>query len=223
MIEIEGREFSASEVIEKLTPFVTEERRAKIDRVVSQRTNTIIPVMEDVDDVGNEDAVIRSAESLGYQTVHTIRGGKSKRCSKITQGSHKWVDVNKWEKVEDCISNLKKSGYKIIATHLDENARHIEEFDFSDKCAVVLGNEKNGVSPELLKLADQTCIINTVGLTQSFNISVAGALVLHYIYQQRVSKFGKQGDLTEQELELLRARFYIKSVKRANKILLNHD
>ena len=219
---IGGKTCNPSSIIEILSPLLTQERKLKIASVVDQRTMSSAVVCENVDDIGNVYAVMRTAENLGFQNVHMVRGEKRQRCSRISQGCDKWLDVYRWQFTTDCMDHLKKSGYKIIATSCEKNARPLTEIDFTVPVAMVFGNEKDGVSKEMLACADETCWIPAVGHSQSFNISVAAAILLYNAFLKRVEKFGCQGDLSDTEREFLMARHYIKSVKGAEGIIGNH-
>ena len=148
----------------------------------------------------------------GFGNFHVIETQeKFKESARVTQGADKWVEVHKWKSTTDCVRSLKSNGYKIFVTHLDANAKPLHEIDFSGKCALVLGNEKDGVSKEMIEAADQTVIIPMSGFVQSFNISVAGALALYHISQDRLKKHGSNASLTEQEQAILRAHYYMRT------------
>jgi tRNA (guanosine-2'-O-)-methyltransferase len=221
-IIIRGENCNPSDIIDILAPFLTPERKVKIAAVAAQRTMNAAVVCENVDDVGNVFAVMRTAENLGLQRVHMIGGEKKKTHSRISQGCDKWLDVFRWSNAADCVEHLRGNGYKVVATSCEKGARPFTEIDFTVPVAMVFGNEKDGVSKEMLACADETCWIPTVGQSQSFNISVAAAIILHHVFMKRVEKNGRQGDLSDIEREFLMARFYMKSVKGAEGIIRNH-
>jgi len=218
-VEVGGKSYSVETILETLGPLLTEERREKIDRVIAERTCTVVPVFEGLYDRGNVSAGLRSAEALGYQSVHVIESSENfKQANRVTQGADKWLDVHTWEDTESCIAALKTQGYRILATHFDE-ARPIGEFDFTEPIALVFGNEREGVSQRLLELADDRVVVPMVGFSQSFNISVAAALCLYHIQQDRIHRLGHHGDLSAEEQRLLRAAFYVRSLPLAERIL----
>src|SRR5690606_18760270 len=96
-------------------------------------------------------------------------------------------------------------------THLDAKAKPLHEFDFSGRCALVLGNEKDGVSQEMIAAADECIIIPMSGFVQSFNISVAGALSLYHISQDRLKRKGTNASLSEAEQGILSALYYMRT------------
>lgn len=207
-------------VLEKIGPLLTDDRRQKIERVVSLRNFDTAVVLESIYDRGNVSAVMRSAEGLGFGNFHVIETQeKFKESARVTQGADKWVEVKKWKKTADCVRALKEQGYKICVTHLDEKSKPLHEVDFSGKTALVLGNEKDGVSPEMIEAADERIIIPMTGFVQSFNISVAGALSLYHISQDRLKKLGSNASLTQEEQGILQAYYYMRTQDSATQYL----
>ncbi|MNS84536.1 tRNA (guanosine(18)-2'-O)-methyltransferase [compost metagenome] len=155
---------------------------------------------------------MRSAEGLGFGNFQVIETQeKFKESNRVTQGADKWVEVQKWKSTKDCVAQLKKDGYKICVTHLDATSKPLHEIDFTGKVALVLGNEKDGVTPEMVAAADERVIIPMSGFVQSFNISVAGALSLYHISLDRLKKLGSNASLTAEEQGILKAYYYLRT------------
>ncbi|MBF0297756.1 MAG: RNA methyltransferase [Oligoflexia bacterium] len=215
-------------IIEILSPYVSDERKQKIDSILAQRTYTITCILDNIHDEGNINAVIRTAENFGYQSLNIISSQKIKKSNRVTRGTDKWIDIKRFDDYHTCLSEIKAKGFKILATSLSsEKAMPLSAIDEKIFCstssplAIIFGNEKDGVRKELVEAADYVAYISTVGFAQSFNISVAAAIALYHVYQSRVKIRGGQGDLSESELLRLRARFYYKSVNNSEKII-NH-
>jgi tRNA (guanosine-2'-O-)-methyltransferase len=214
---------SAQEILEILEPFLTEERQRKIREVVDGRTCNVVPVLENIYDRGNISAVLRSAEALGFQCAHIIEatGDKFKNSARVSQGADKWLDLKTWrspvegEATRQCVRELKKQGFQILATHLDERAKPLGEIDVTVPTAIVYGNERDGISKEMIELCDQTVIIPMKGFVQSFNISVAAAISLYHISREREAG----GDLSAEEKTILRAEFSLRSSKNPEKLI----
>lgn len=218
---IDGIEFSADAIISRLEPLVATERNERLREAVRHRTYTVVPVMENLYDRGNVSAVIRTAEALGYQAIHIIDSAKNfKEANRVTQGADKWLDIHTWRSTTDGIAGLKERGYRIVATHFDE-AEPIDTLAFDVPTALVFGNEKDGVSEELLAAAEARVVVPMAGFTQSFNISVAAALCLYHAQQDRIRRLGQHGDLDEDAQRGLLASYYRRSVQNADKILLD--
>lgn len=218
-IEIGDEVFEPEEIIAKLESYISPRRKERIDGVISRRTYTVAPVMEGLYDRGNISAVVRSAEALGYQSLHNIEtSSRFKKAKRVTQGAEKWLDIQAWQSTRECIDGLRDRGYRIVATTLVD-AHSIRDVDCMEPMALVFGNEKDGVSPEMIEAADDRVILPMDGFTQSLNISVAAALCLHYIAEER-RRNGGHGDLSEEEITALTASYYLRSTEHGAGVML---
>lgn len=218
---IDGRRLSPDAVIEGLRPVMTEARVERLENVVARRTYTVVPVIEGLVNTGNVSAVMRSAEGLGYQALHVVRGQNErfKKSERTSQGAEKWMDLVRWDDPAACVGHLQKEGYTVLAMHLDDDAVPLARVDFTEPTALVLGNEDQGISPAMQEAVDGTCAIPMSGFTQSFNVSVAAAIALHQARQDRLERQGHHADLSSDEQAALMARFCLRSVNNAEAVL----
>lgn len=200
---------SDSQIIETLSTRVTPERWTKIQNIVSRRISHLSVGIEDIYDRGNASAVMRSMEAFGFYQLHMVElSEKFKESQRVTQGADKWLDIRKWKSTKECVQHLKSEGRKIYVTHLDPQAKALEEIDVAQPFSLFFGNEKKGASEELLSLADESVFIPMRGFVQSFNISVAAAVAL-YSLLQRIPK----NSLSQSETERLTAYYLTQSVE----------
>lgn len=163
---------------------------------------------------------MRSAEGLGYQHVHIIDTSENfKESNRVTQGAEKWLDVHVWPDTRECLGTLKQSGCKVYVTHL-KRARDLRDIAFDGPALLVFGNEKEGVSETALEFADERVQLPMWGFSQSFNISVAAALCLFHIREERLRRLGVAGDVPSAEQLRFEAEFYLRAVEHAEAILL---
>ena len=217
--EVQGHELSAREIIGLLADQMTDRRRERIDEVIDGRTYDVATVFDGPYDRGNVSAVIRTAEGLGFGPLHVVETQEEfKEANRVTQGADKWLDIFKWKTPAECVGHLKDRGYRICATHL-EASTPIDQIDFSEPTAMVFGNERDGVSQEVLEASDVRCIIPMPGFSQSFNISVVAASLNNHIYRFRMDHLGGHGDLSEREKELLRASFYLRGINQPDRLV----
>eukprot|EP00873_Tetraselmis_striata_P040173 jgi/Tetstr1/460437/TSEL_005696.t1 len=196
----------AETVIRTLEPIVGEERQAAMDRVCANRSFNVLPIVEGSVNYGNLSAICRTSEALGCGAIHAIlTGGKMKRSFSTSKGAEKWLDVRRWYSTADCIEHAKAAGYQVVVTHLREDAVGIHEVDWSKPTAVILGNEEKGVSEEAVAAADVCAVIPMDGFMESFNISVAAALVMYEARASRLRLLGAHGDLSGEEQRVLKA------------------
>src|SRR5690349_20517617 len=100
-----------------LENILTENRKEKFLKVLQNRTHHFTVAIEDVFQLHNTSAVMRSCEVFGVQELNVVEQKFGKSIDKeIAMGAQKWVDIKKHETVSDCIASLKEKGYQIIAT-----------------------------------------------------------------------------------------------------------
>ncbi len=200
-----------------LEGFLTDNRKAKFLKILENRTNHFTIAMEDVYQLHNTSAVMRSCEVFGIQELNVVEEKFGKSIDKeIAMGAQKWVDVNRFESISDCIASVKLKGYQIIATTPHENDCLLDDFDITKKSALFFGTERNGLSEEVLKQADGFLKIPMVGFTESLNISVSAAIIIQNI-TERLRKSNVKWQLSEEEILQKRldwARHSIKDIKR---------
>lgn len=214
-----GKTATAQQVMQHVFPLLTPERQAKILQVTRERCFDISIVLENIYDRGNTSAVMRTGEGLGFSNFHVIETfDKFKESNRVTQGADKWVEVKKWKSTSEAIKYFKENKIRICVTSL-EASKPIHEVDFSTPLALVLGNEKDGISQEIREAADERVIIPMPGFVQSFNISVAGALCMYQIYLNRLQKRGRNSDVTPEQIEILKAQYALNTMDSGLDIL----
>ena len=203
--------------LEYLEGFLTDNRKENFLKVLKNRTNHFTVVVEDVFQMHNASAVMRSCEVFGVQNMNVIEQRFGKRIDKqIAMGAQKWVDIHRYDTVSNCIDSLKNQGYQIIATTPHENDCLLENFDISKPSALFFGTERDGLSEDVLKQADGFLKIPMVGFTESLNISVSAAIILQDL-TNRLRRSDINWQLTEEEILEKRldwARSSIKDIKR---------
>lgn len=208
------------QVMEHIWPLLTEERRQKISQVAQNRNFNASVVLENIYDRGNASAVMRSQEAFGFGRVEVIEGiERFKNANRVSSGAEKWLALRKWSNTKDCLRALKSEGFKICVTSL-QSSKPIDQVDWSQPTALVLGNEKDGVSQEMLESAEERIIIPMAGFVQSLNISVAGAVCLYHISQAiKAQQKGAISSVTPEQVEILKAHYAMKTLDSAPQIL----
>lgn len=177
-------------------------------------------VVEDVFQMHNTSAVMRSCEVFGIQELSIIEQRYGKTIDKeIAMGAQKWVDITSFDDVQTCINTIKERGYQLIATTPHENDCLLDDFDITKPSALFFGTERDGLSTEILEQADGFLKIPMVGFTESLNISVSAAIIIQNL-MSRLRKSDIKWQLTQEEM--LEKRFTwtknsIKDVKRIEK------
>ena len=213
----------STELLNYLSPYITPERLALFNRTIEYRTKYITVVLEDVFQSQNASAVLRSCDCFGIQNVHIIENrNKFQLDTEVSLGSSKWLSLHKYNEGENnslaAIKTLKKQGYKIVATTPHKNDFELPDFDITaQKTALIFGSELPGVSDDTLNEADEFLKIPMFGFTESFNISVSVAIVLHHLSDKlRNSEINWR--LTEDEKTEVKIQWIRSSIKRSELI-----
>jgi tRNA (guanosine-2'-O-)-methyltransferase len=170
---------------------MTNERRQKIESVLSKRQNDLTIVLENVFDPHNISAVMRSCDAVGVQEIYVLNTKiprHKKWGARSSSSAAKWLTVHQFENTEDCFAALRKKYSTILTTHLSTDAVSLYQLDLTLSVALVFGNEHSGVSEEMIQLADGNFIIPQVGMIRSLNISVACAVSVYEAFRQKEAK-----------------------------------
>ena len=206
-------------LISYLEDFLTDRRKLLINKVIDQRTNHITVATQDVYQLHNTSAVIRSCDVFGIQNVHVIEEKFPKRIDReIAMGAQKWVSLNRHSSAKECIGHLRDSGYQIVATSPHNDSLHLRDFDVSKKSALFFGTERNGLSQEIMDEADCTLKIPMYGFTESLNISVSAAIILQSL-AEKIRKDSVRWQLNEQEKEDLKFEWLKNNLKNSDELI----
>lgn len=172
---------------------ITDKRTSRLIELVATRQRDLIVILENVHDPHNIGAVVRTCDSVGICEVHIVYtktgGNYDIRYvgKKASRGSSKWVDVFFHNTLEECMQEVRKKVDVVAATHLGADSVNLYEQDFNKRIAIMLGNEKDGLSERALAMADINIAIPMFGMVQSLNISIACATILFEAMRQRVN------------------------------------
>lgn len=186
---------------------MTPERKNKFEEVLAQRQSDLTVVLEDVHDIHNISAVLRSCDSIGIGEIYIINSitPKPHRIGKRSSGSaKKWVNIHQFTNVADCMAIVKARYQNVLATHLNSESKELYSVDLTQPTALLFGNEQMGLSDEILQHATGNINIPQVGMVSSLNVSVACAVTLYEAYRQRSAKGMYEGtDISQPEKQEL--------------------
>jgi tRNA (guanosine-2'-O-)-methyltransferase len=196
-----------------LETIITESRRDKFIDILSRRTKHFTVAIEDVFQMHNASAVMRTCEIFGIQELNVIEEKYGKTIDKeIAMGAQKWVDINAYNSTTLCIDELKAKGYRIIATTPHKDSCFLEDFDISQPAALFFGTERLGLSEEVMSRADGFLKIPMFGFTESINVSSSAAIVIQHL-SNRLRNSDIQWQLSEAEMLEKRIDWARKSIK----------
>jgi tRNA (guanosine-2'-O-)-methyltransferase len=207
------------EILKHLQGYLTPRRKELFEKVLKGRTNHLTVVAQDVYQLHNTSAVVRSCDVFGIQNIHIIEEKIPRRIDKeIAMGAQKWVDINRYNSAKDCIKRIREEGYRIVATSPHEESHLLEDFDVSSPAALFFGTEKDGLSEEIMCEADATIKIPMVGFTESLNISVSAAIILQSL-TSKLKKSDINWQFSEEEKDQIRMDWTKKTIKNSEQII----
>ena len=172
---------------------MTPEREKKFKRVASNRQTDVTVILENITDMHNVGAVLRTCDSVGIAEIYvvmdeSVRAVKNYSVGKKTSsGAGKWVDVHEFGDIESCIKTVRERYKRIIGTIVTESAHSLYECELTSSCALLFGNEHAGMSGRAQELIDEAIYIPQVGMVESLNISVSCAISLYEMMRQRLA------------------------------------
>lgn len=147
----------------------------------------IIVVLDGIQDPGNLGTILRTVDSVGLSQIilsEKTADPYNPKVVRSTMGAIYRVNIIRSNNIIETLKNMKKNKYEIIATYLNTN-ESIYDIDYSKK-AIVIGNEANGVSKEVIDLADIKVKIPMLGKTESLNAAVATGVILYEYVRRKI-------------------------------------
>ncbi len=154
--------------------------------LLASSASPLLVILAGLQDPGNLGAVLRSAEAFGVTGVLTLPGAVSPwnpKAVRASAGSVFRVPVLAAAPA-DCFKRLRSAGVKILATSA-RGAVSAPLADLSRPTALLIGNEGNGLAPELAAQADSAITIPCPGPVESLNAAVAAGILLYEAARQR--------------------------------------
>ena len=211
-----------SELIDYLSTYVTPERLSLFEKILKNRTYYFTVVLEDIYQSQNASAVLRTCDCFGIQNVNVIENRNTFNVNKeVALGASKWLSIRKFTDCKnnslEAIQTLKKVGFRIVATSPHVNDTLLDDFDIDKgKAAFVFGSELPGISETIMNEADEFVKIPMFGFTESFNISVSAAIILHHLTDKLHKNPNIHWKLTSEEKAEIRLQWLRKTIKRSD-------
>lgn len=202
-----------------LETYLTEDRRTRFLEVLAARTKFLTVALEDVYQMHNTSAILRSCDVFGLQELHLVEDRFARGLDKnIAMGAEKWVDVHRYGQVGACLDRLKAQGYEVLATTPHDDSLLLGDFVPQRPTAIFFGTEKEGLSEEVMQRADGFLKIPMLGFSESLNVSVSAAIILQDL-AQKVRNSTEDWKLTPEEILEKRLDWTKKSIKNVNGII----
>jgi tRNA (guanosine-2'-O-)-methyltransferase len=165
---------------------MTKARLDRVNQVLSQRQPDLTVILDGVHKPHNVAAILRSCDAVGILDVHIARP----RCGfgkhhMTSGGTQKWMPAHYYERVSDAVETLQTRGFQVLAANKSSRATEYLQPDYTRPTAFVMGAELYGVDRQILDRVDGEVYIPMMGMVESFNVSVACAILLSEARRQR--------------------------------------
>ena len=191
----EAQEFPNAEIVsESVFSYITDTKTPQgVLAVVKKKhhetiNGEIVFALDTVQDPGNVGTIIRTLDAAGIPDLIISEGCAdiySPKVVRSTMGGIFRGNIVFEENLAHALTKMKKRGYQIVVTSLD-TTQFIYDLDFQQKLIVVIGNEAQGVSQEIIELADTKVKIPMLGKAESLNAAVAASIVAYEAVRQRL-------------------------------------
>jgi len=209
-----------------LTDFLTETRLKRAEHVLSLRTKSLTVLLDRIHNFHNISAIIRSADAFGLCELHLV-GDSFDFSPDISLGAEQWVELRRHESPTAAASALISNGFELVVLEPESKLTNsagriilpVNELPFERKLALVLGNEHEGVSADILERAHFSSYIPMFGFVDSLNVSVACAISLFCATLPDSTGQRKTKPLKPDETEVLKTSWLRRLVRNSSAIL----
>ena len=156
-------------------------------KFLAGKDNPLVLILDQIQDPHNLGAILRTAEISGVQAVIFPFKGSAElnaTVAKTSAGAMFYIPIYRSRELMETFDNLKSINLKLLAT-LPRAQQSMYQTNFKQGCAILVGNEGQGVRKNLLPFCDETLYIPQFGKVQSLNASVSTAVVLYEALRQR--------------------------------------
>lgn len=227
-LPVGDQRFDVEQIIEALSPHVLAKRLDRLDTVLDARLGSIALGLEDLYQSHNAAACLRTVEGLGIQHVITAElrspfpagtGGQVNH--RVTTSAHNWITVDRVKTTEELLGWARARDMKVFGA--GPRAEHtLDSLPVDRPILLLFGNERDGLREQTLAACDGCFRIPMHGFTESYNVSVSVGMALSALTARRralLAEQGQIGDLPDLEKRHLLARWLLRDVRAADKIV----
>lgn len=174
-------------VVANISPIVFHTLEKLVKKVLESDKIPLFLLLDQLSDVRNFGAIIRTAECTGVDGIIIQKKGSAPVTAdtiKTSAGAAFKVPIAKVDHIKDAIYYLQASGISVVAA-TEKTDTSVYDVSFTEPCAIVMGSEDRGISPSTLKAADHLAKLPLLGDIGSLNVSVACAVFLYEVVRQR--------------------------------------
>lgn len=159
-----------------------------VEEILEKKEAPLVLLLDQVTDVRNFGAIIRTAECTGVDAIIVAKSGSAPLndvAIKTSAGAAFNIPIIKVDHLKDAIYYLQPSGFQVIAA-TEKAQQSIYEVNLTNPIAIIMGAEDKGINPSTLKIVDEKVNLPILGQIESLNVSVACGAILYEVVRQRL-------------------------------------
>ena len=175
--------------VAQISPIAFADLEKLIETSLEATDAPLFLLLDQISDVRNFGAIIRTAECTGVNGIIIQQGGSAPinaETIKTSAGAAFKLPISRVNHIKDAIYMLQASDIKIVAA-TEKTDDLVYSVDFKQPIAIVMGSEHRGVNPSVLKIVDYKAKLPLLGSIDSLNVSVACGAFLYESIRQRIS------------------------------------
>lgn len=175
-------------VVANISPITFVDIDTLVTEVMESEANPLFLLLDQLSDVRNFGAIVRTAECTGVSGIIIQKKGGAPingDTIKTSAGAIFKIPICKVDHIKDAIFYMQASNIKVVAA-TEKSDDTLYEIDFNQPCAIVMGSEGKGINPSVLKIADYKAKLPILGTIGSLNVSVACGAFLYEATRQRL-------------------------------------
>lgn len=160
-----------------------------IQNTLEKKQTPLFLLLDQISDVRNFGAIIRTAECTGVNGIIIQKDGSAPvnaETIKTSAGAAFKIPICKVDHIKDALFILQASDIKTVAA-TEKTEDSIFDIDFNQPIAIIMGSEHRGVNPSILKMVDYKAKLPLLGEIESLNVSVACGAFLYETVRQRMN------------------------------------
>lgn len=176
-------------VVANISPISFLKMEELVEQVLAKKEAPLFLLLDQLSDVRNFGAIIRTAECTGVDGIIVPKSGSAPVTAdtvKTSAGAVFHMPIAKVDHIKDALFYLQASNFQVVAA-TEKTEDSIYDVDFCPATAIVMGSEDKGISPSVLKLVNKSAKLPLLGTIGSLNVSVACGVFLYEALRQRTA------------------------------------
>ncbi len=174
--------------VAQISPIEFYDLETLIEETLDSGKKPLFLLLDQLSDVRNFGAIIRTAECTGVNGIVIQKNGSAPvnaETIKTSAGAAFKLPICKVDHIKDALFILQASDIKTVAA-TEKTDASVYDIDFNQPLAIIMGSEHRGVNPSILKMADYKAKLPLLGEIESLNVSVACGAFLYEAVRQRL-------------------------------------